>query len=206
MLLAFIRGEVGLDVFLSWLIAMVIGLTVHEFCHAKRADMAGDRTPRLNGRVTLNPLAHFDVIGSSALLLFGIGWGKPVPINPLAFRRPRRDTLEVSLAGVVANLILAIVFALPIRFHVAGAYTTPLAMIVYLNLVLAVFNLIPVPPLDGSHVLEMLLPLRAHRRLEQFYARNGQWLFFLLLVLVFSGLVALPIRLLFSLFTGLPFI
>jgi Zn-dependent protease len=205
MLLSFLRGEVGLDMFLSWLIAMTIGLTVHEFCHAKRADMAGDRTPRLNGRVTLNPLAHYDLMGSSMLLLFGFGWGKPVPINPLAFRRPRADTIAVSLAGVVSNLVLAVLFAVPIRLGVSGAYTMPLAMIVYLNLILAVFNLIPVPPLDGSHVLEMLLPLKTHRRLEQFYARNGQWLFIILMVVIFAGVIRVPVSLLFYLLTGLHF-
>jgi len=205
MLLSFLRGETGLAMFLSWLIAMTIGLTVHEFCHAKRADMAGDRTPRLAGRVTLNPLAHYDLIGSSMLLLFGFGWGKPVPINPLAFRRPRSDTIAVSLAGVVSNLVLAVVFALPIRLGFAGAYTMPLAIIVYLNLILAVFNLIPVPPLDGSHVLEMLLPLQTHRRLEQFYARNGQWLFIILMVVIFAGVIRVPVSLLFYLLTGLHF-
>jgi len=204
MLLSLFRGEVGLDVFLAWLMAMTIGLTVHEFCHAKRADMAGDRTPRLNGRVTLNPLAHYDLIGSSMLLLFGFGWGKPVPINPLAFRHPRSDTIAVSLAGVVSNLVLAVLFALPLRLGFAGAYTMPLAMIVYLNLILAVFNLIPIPPLDGSHVLEMLLPVKTHRRLAQFYARNGQWLFIALIALIFTGVIGLPIRLLFQLLTGLP--
>ncbi|MCE5237560.1 site-2 protease family protein [bacterium] len=204
MLYPLLRGEIGLDVFLSWLLAMAIGLTVHEFCHAKRADMAGDRTPRLNGRVTLNPLAHYDLMGTTMLLVFGFGWGKPVPINPLAFRHPRSDTIAVSLAGVVSNMVIAVLAALPIRLGLSGAYTMPLAVMVYLNLILAVFNLIPVPPLDGSHVLQMLLPLRLHRRVETFYARNAQWLFLALLALVFTGIVGLPVRLLFVLFTGLP--
>lgn len=202
MLWPFLNHEVSIELLLSWLLAMTIGLTVHEFCHAKFADLAGDRTPRLNGRVSLNPLAHYDPIGSTLLLLFGLGWGKPVPINPLAFRRPRRDTIVVSIAGVTSNLILAILFAIPIRFGFAGLYEIPLAMIVYLNLVLCVFNLIPVPPLDGSHVLEMLLPLRMHRQVEYFYARNGQWLFIVLILVVMAGVVRVPVGLLFWALTG----
>jgi Zn-dependent protease len=205
MLLSFLRGDTNLAVFLAWLLAITVGLTVHEFCHAKFADMAGDRTPRQNGRVSLNPLAHFDLMGTSLLLLFGFGWGKPVPINPLAFRRPRRDAIVVSLAGIVANLIIAILAAIPLRLGVAGPYAMQLSVMVYLNLVLAVFNLIPIPPLDGSHVLEMLLPLRLHRRLEYFYAHNGQWMFIGLIVIVTAGFVRLPVELLFGLLTGMGF-
>jgi len=210
MLTRLLNGEADPAFILSWLVAVTIAITVHEFCHAKRAEMAGDRTPRLNGRVTLNPLAHYDLMGSTMLLLFGFGWAKPVPINPLAFRQPRRDTIMVSLWGPLSNFILAALFAIPLRLGVAGPYTMMVGIIVYLNLALGVFNLIPVPPLDGSHILEMLLPLRAHQRLEAFYARNRQWLMMAMLVVIFVppfstivfGAIRIPILVMFRLLTG----
>src|ERR1035437_8062515 len=89
------------------LIALAIAITVHEFAHAKFADLAGDPTPRAAGRVTLNPIAHYDLIGTTLILLAGFGWGKPVPVNELAFRHPRSDALKVSLGGIGANIVTA---------------------------------------------------------------------------------------------------
>ncbi|MBU0607946.1 MAG: site-2 protease family protein, partial [Armatimonadetes bacterium] len=107
MLLSYLEGRVGLPELLSWLLAVVIAITVHEFAHAKSADMAGDSTARLKGRVTLNPIAHYDPLGSTLFLVLGFGWAKPVPINPLALRPPRRDAVLVSLWGPLSNLITA---------------------------------------------------------------------------------------------------
>jgi len=188
-------------------VALIIGITVHEFSHAWIADRAGDPTPRAMGRVTFNPLAHLDLFGTLALLFVGFGWGKPVPVNRVYFRRPRRDDICVSLAGIIANLITATAFALPVRFGFAGDYADTFRVIVHLNLILAFFNLIPIFPLDGSHVLSNLLPVQQARKLGEFYSRYG---FILLLLLVTLGrpvltiLVSLPVGLLSALLLGLP--
>ena len=189
----------------AWVVAVLVALTVHEFAHAKVADMAGDATPRAMGRVTLNPLAHYDPIGTTMILLLGMGWGKPVPVNPTNFGHPRRDGALVSLAGAGANIITAAVFAIPLRFGFAGEYASPLSLIVLLNLFLAFFNLIPISPLDGSHILEAILPYEKARNYAIFMSRYG---IVLLLVLVFTGVlwsvVVIPSGLLYYLLTGLP--
>lgn len=190
---------------LGWLVAVTIALTVHEFAHAKVADMAGDSTPRMNGRVSLNPLDHYDPIGTTMILLLGMGWGKPVPINPTNFGHPRRDEALVSLAGPGSNIIVALLFALPLRFDFAGAYDLPLKLIVLLNLFLAFFNLIPIFPLDGSHILQAILPYDKARNYAVFMSRYG---FFLLIALIVTGVlrtvVVIPAGLLYYVFTGLP--
>ena len=189
----------------AWIVAVLVALTVHEFAHAKVADMAGDATPRAMGRVTLNPLAHYDPIGTTMILLLGMGWGKPVQINPTNFGYPRRDGALVSLAGAGANIITAAVFAMPLRFGFAGEYASPLSLIVLLNLFLAFFNLIPISPLDGSHILAAILPYEKARDYAIFMSRYG---IVLLLVLVFTGVlwsvVVIPSGLLYYLLTGLP--
>lgn len=193
---------------LSWLVAITIALTVHEFAHAKRADMAGDPTPRAMGRVSLNPLDHYDPIGTTMILLFGMGWGKPVPVNPLNFRRPRWDSVAVAAWGAGANIVTAVLAGLPIRLGFAGDYATPLQIIVLLNLLLAFFNLLPIGPLDGATVLMGLLPLRQAKRFAQFSARWGYPLLILIIVTPISRvLIWLPVDLLSGLITGelLPF-
>lgn len=210
MLMEFINGRVGLDILLSWLIAVTVAITFHEFAHALSAQWAGDDTPRRYGRVTLNPAAHYDLIGSTMFLLFGFGWAKPVPVNPLAFRHPRRDSVLVSLWGPLSNFIIGAVAALPLRFGwlpVDQPYGTMMAIIVFANLMLGVFNLIPFGPLDGAHVLEGLLSDRANQRLAYFYARNQRWLLLVVLAIFFirplGDIVFTPIRLVVSLLMGL---
>lgn len=206
MLQQFLRGQIGLDGFLAWIVAIAIAITVHEFAHGKRAEMAGDSTARQAGRLSLYPWVHFDPIGTTALLLFGFGWAKPVPVNPFAFRHPRRDEIMVSLWGPIANIITAAVFAIPLRFGFAGEYAKALDTVVYLNIILAVFNLIPVPPLDGSHVLAGLLPVQQARKLDLFF---GRWGMLLLLGLIFTGMVGRiimpPIMILHWVLTGLAY-
>ncbi len=188
---------------ISLLIALVLALTVHEFAHAKRAELAGDPTPRLDGRVTLNPLAHLDIIGSLMILVAGLGWGRPVMVNPLNFRHPRRDSIMVSAWGPLANILMAAGFGLLLRFNVAGAYTQLVATITMLNLGLAFFNLLPIYPLDGSKVLAGLLPADSARRFEEFNARFGILVLILVLVTPIAGiLIGTPMRLLFRLITG----
>ncbi len=190
---------------LSWLVAITIALTVHEFAHAKRADMAGDATPRAHGRVSLNPLDHYDPVGTTMILLFGIGWGKPVPVNPLNFRHPRRDFVAVAAWGAVANILTAVIAGLPIRFGLAGDYVGPLSLIVLINLMLAFFNLLPVGPLDGAAIVQGLLPLGKARRFAEFSQR---WGMILLLVIIFTPLADVliwtPVHVLGWLITGQP--
>lgn len=177
--------------FLTWVLALALGITVHEFAHAWRADVAGDPTPRAYGRVTLNPLAHYDPVGSTLLLLFGFGWGKPVPVNPFMFRNPRRDQLMVSFWGPLSNLILATILSLVVRFADTGVYAPILVQVVLMQLILAVFNLIPVFPLDGSHILSALLPAKHARRLDTVYQQYGPLL--LIGVIMLAGRVVWPV-------------
>jgi len=157
----------GLDpAFLLYLgIALIVAATAHEFAHAYVADRLGDPTPRSQGRLTLNPLAHLDPLGTLLILLAGFGWAKPVQINPANFQDWRRDSIIVAAAGPLANVTLLFVLGLPYKLGLLeggplGASTVSrlLLVTIQINAMLAVFNLIPVPPLDGSKILMGLLP------------------------------------------------
>jgi len=165
-------------------VALVVAATVHEFAHAYVADRLGDPTPRAMGRLTLNPLAHLDPIGSILILLAGFGWAKPVQINPAHFTDWRRDSILVSLAGPLANVTLVFLFGLPFKLDLVepGVTRNLLGMVIQINAMLAVFNLIPIPPLDGSKVLVGLLP----PQLAIAYARIEPFGFLILLALIFT--------------------
>lgn len=168
--------------FLFLALALVLAITVHEFAHALVADRLGDPTARLAGRVTLNPLAHLDVIGTLALLLFRFGWGKPVPVNDQNFKNPVLDELQVSLAGPFANLVLAVLAGLSVRLIALPDLALIFAsLVVQINLVLMVFNLLPIPPLDGSRILKLFLPQEAYATFEQF------GVFFILAIFFLGG-------------------
>jgi Zn-dependent protease len=163
-------------------LVLLIALTLHEYGHALAADLQGDPTPRLAGRLTLNPLAHLDPIGTLAIVLAGFGWGKPVPFSPRALRNQRTGAALVALAGPIMNFLLAAVAA-AILANVAlgGATSAFFQIMLYLNVLLGIFNLIPIPPLDGSRLLTVLLP-PSKQRIVFFL---DQWGFIILLVLVF---------------------
>ncbi len=152
----------------SVLVGLVIAATIHEFAHAYVADRLGDPTPRAQGRLTLNPLAHLDPVGSLMILFFGIGYAKPVQINPTYFADWRRGTLVVAAAGPLANVTLALILGAPYKVGLldvgglaAGGpdlFSLVMLQMIRINAVLAIFNLIPVPPLDGSKILVGVLP------------------------------------------------
>jgi Zn-dependent protease len=155
--------------------AILFGLTIHEFSHGYVAWRLGDPTAKMMGRLTLNPLKHLDPIGTIALFLFRFGWAKPVPIDPRNFRHPTRDMAISGLAGPAANLLTAAVAGLVLRmliiFHVGGFVATLTSYFVLFNLILCFFNLLPIPPLDGSRLLYHLLPpnlAAAYGRLERY--------------------------------------
>ena len=135
-------------------IALIVAITIHEFSHAWAADRLGDPTPRSKGRLTLNPLAHLDPVGTLMLFIAHFGWGKPVPIDPYNLRHPKRDYLYIALAGPISNIILAILIAL-----LSKIFFIPLFLyLIIINLSLAIFNLLPFHPLDGSHIFPDLFP------------------------------------------------
>lgn len=147
--------------FIPWAIALLIAVTVHEFSHAAAADYLGDPTARLAGRKTLNPLAHLDIFGTLSLLIFHIGWGKPVPVDPYNLRDPRRDSALISLAGPGSNLILATILALIVKVLNLPVLTIFYAIVqsaIILNVSLAIFNLLPIHPLDGFKIVLGFLP------------------------------------------------
>ena len=165
---------------------IIIGLSFHEFAHAWVSDKLGDPTPRRQGRVTINPLAHIDWMGFLALLLVGFGWGKPVQIDPGYYKHRRRDEFLVGIAGVTMNLLLAIAFSIPARAMLkafSGPAVSDLVYNIYLiifyivsiNIVLMVFNLIPCPPLDGWGIITQIFRLDRYSWWYKVY-QYGTWI------------------------------
>jgi len=178
-------------------IGLILGITFHEFSHALLADRLGDHRPRAMGRVSLNPLRHLDPLGTILLVLVGFGWGRPVPVNPAALRRGRDGMAIVAAAGPVANVVVAVLLAVLFRLlqmaGLDGAAAVVLGTAVFLNLLLAILNFIPIPPLDGYNVLLAFLPPRWAYSVQR-YAPYGILVLVVLLVLPGS-----PLRWLFSL-------
>lgn len=154
------------DVILARIIAFVIAVTIHEFCHAWSAYQLGDPTAARLGRITLNPIAHFDPIGFIGLMMIAIGWpafgwGRPVPVNPNLLRWGHRGMALTALAGPLSNIVLAILFVAPLRVLNAepvGFADVLVTQMIFVNLLLAAFNMIPIPPLDGLKILNGILP------------------------------------------------
>lgn len=174
--------------------ALLIAITVHEYAHAVTADSLGDPTPKAVGRLTLNPLAHLDIFGTLMLLFVGFGWAKPVGINPSYFRKPKEDLLKVSLAGPGANLFLAFLGTFLIagmgKFEMltGGVYTFLMWTQLY-NVWFAFFNLLPLPPLDGSKILMSLLPPRQAYE----FSKIEPYSFYILIALLLTGTVGIII-------------
>ena len=185
--------------FLVTIIVLILSIALHEFGHAFSADRLGDDTPRRQGRVTLWPDKHFEPVGFlmmvfTVLLGFGLGWGKPVQVNDRNFRHPNRDMILVTICGPLMNLLLAVIAGLLLRFSITSGNVAWLAgtsgqfvtTFLEVNLALMFFNLIPIPPLDGSKVLYGLLPYDIAVRYERFM---GQFGLVLLLLVLFTGVV-----------------
>lgn len=179
--------------FLIWIVALLVAITIHEFAHAYVADKLGDPTPSIQGRVTLNPLAHLDPLGTLMLLLVRFGWGKPVQFDPFNLKNPKRDTTLISLAGPATNI--AFVIILSILLHLTNSGVLPNIPIlnlvaqpfIFLNLVLAIFNLIPIHPLDGGKILVGILPEKDAVEADEFLRRYGIFILLLMLLPVYNG-------------------
>lgn len=168
---------------------LIIAIGIHEAAHCFTADYLGDPTPRSLGRTTLNPLAHLDPLGTLVIVVTGMfGWGKPAPFDPYNLAHPQRDTAIIALAGPVSNILLAIVVSLLWRvLPIPPTLTAVFLFLIRINVTLALFNLIPVPPLDGSKVLAGVLNRNIPRDFENFGGGNSLLLLFLLLLPIFGG-------------------
>ncbi|WP_151192986.1 site-2 protease family protein [Cysteiniphilum sp. JM-1] len=178
-----------LTAFVMFIIPMLFAITLHEAAHAYIAKLRGDKTAYLMGRVTLNPIKHIDILGTiilpTAMFLLGtgflFGWAKPVPVNFNNLKKPRQDMILVAIAGPLANFIMAIIWFLLWKFVPNFGFHQMAQFGVMLNLMLMVFNLLPIPPLDGSRVISALLPYKAALQ----YNRLERWGFLIVLLLLF---------------------
>jgi len=204
-----------------FLLVLIFSIIIHEVSHGYAAEMLGDPTARLQGRLTLNPIPHIDIVGSilvPAILVFAnagflFGWAKPVPYNPYNLRNQKWGEAIVAAAGPGVNILLAIVFGLVVRFGVGElslAFIQLASMVVLVNIMLAVFNLLPIPPLDGSKVLRSALPLRAnlaYQKLEALIMSGGflvMLLAFWVMLQVLGPFIYTAFSFLFTLLTGIP--
>lgn len=152
-------------------------MSIHEFSHALAATRLGDPTARVYGRLTLNPLKHFDLVGTLSLIFFGIGWGKPVPFNPENLRSPKRDSALIALAGPFSNLLIAIACAIPLKYLSGTAFgATPfyglIGQLFMISILLFALNVLPFPPFDGSKIIGIFVPRRLQHAYEN-YMREG---------------------------------
>jgi len=172
--------------------AIVLGLTIHEFAHAFSAWKLGDQTPKAQGRVTLNPLAHIDPVGLIAIVFIGFGWGRPVQVNPYAFAKNRRlSNFIVSVAGVTTNFIIAF-FCTALLFVIQDQIIFTIVLnIVYINFILMVFNLLPIPPLDGFGIITEIFDLRRYNWYRPLY-NNGTFILLALIIFGILGLILWP--------------
>ncbi len=221
--------ESSTPIFIFQFVVLIFSVIIHEVSHGYVAERLGDPTARLAGRLTLNPLRHLDPFGSVILpILLAIshlpilGWAKPVPYNPYNLKHPAKGGATIAAAGPLSNFLIALVFGILIRIISAAgsralALTPFFGLIAYLNILLGVFNLVPIPPLDGSKVLNYFLPSRAQIALTSFGTRamsviRGQWLlFFIIFIFFFQYVLASVffviepiIAFIYILFTGQP--
>jgi Zn-dependent protease len=200
----------------TWIIkipVLLFSITLHEYAHGRMALFFGDPTAKMQGRLTLNPLPHIDPFGALCLFLFNFGWAKPVPVDPRYFKNPRKEIIFMSLAGPAANLMLAALAGLALRLFMfpSEIYQLTLFYLLFMNIGLGLFNLIPLPPLDGSHILENLLPLKASMKYREI-GRYGPFILIGIIMLdnfahtgILSHILIGPMRFLAGFFSGISF-
>jgi len=178
----------NLPLFVLYITSLLLAITVHEFSHAFVADYLGDPTPRLQGRLKLDPRVHIDNFGMIFLLLFGFGWGKPVQFDPYNLKNPRSDAAWISIAGPISNFILALVLAISLRlfmlFHLNILITIGIVLfipIIQMNLVLGIFNLLPIDPLDGFKIVGGILN---EQQSKEWYSLQRYGMIFLILIIL----------------------
>lgn len=193
--------------------AILIGFTFHEYAHAKMADRLGDKTPRFQGRLNLNPINHLDPLGTILILFCGIGWAKPVQVNPSAFKNYYKDDLKVSIAGPIANLIVAffgmilyfILVLINREFTLGGSLLSVLIIIttyiIQINITLFVFNLLPLPGLDGFSILRDLSPKHFYKISDSLY--RYQFLIFIAIILIGGPIIRIPSELILRLLSNI---
>lgn len=178
--------------FVIFLVGLLLSISFHEFAHCFVTDKLGDPTPRIKDRLTLDPRKHLDPIGTLAIVLTGFGWGRPAPYDPYNLKNPVRDTALIAIAGPLSNILIATVLSILLHLNIGGDFVALFSIqLIYINIALAVFNMIPVYPLDGGKVMRALLPHQASIEYEDIMNRYGNVILIMLVFPWFGGQAAI---------------